>query len=174
MRIADAIGSRKCQSEIRIFILSFSSFAFQISADNFLHICSKLSSPETSLNLSATLDFARLAFQITMEKKSKAPIEPFSENAVGLLPKGNAQSCSIFEGRVSGSWLGNSPFAGNWQARLFGFVLAIADCGFASSLPMSGAEATAVQTLPRPPSISMAREASGLRRVYRRFLIFNF
>jgi hypothetical protein len=36
---------------------------------------------------------------------------------------------------------------------------------------MSGAEATAVQTLARPPGISAPREASGLRRVYRRFLI---
>ena len=49
--------------------------------------------------------------------------------------------------------------------------LAVAACGVDSSLPGSGAEATAVLTLPRPPGISVAREASGLRRVYRRFLI---
>jgi hypothetical protein len=49
--------------------------------------------------------------------------------------------------------------------------LAVSDCGFASSLPKSGAEATAVQTLTRPPGIYVAREASGLRRVYRHFLI---
>jgi hypothetical protein len=55
--------------------------------------------------------------------------------------------------------------------RFSNFHLAIADCGVASSLPMSGAEATAIQTLARPPGISVAREASGLRRVYRRFLI---
>jgi hypothetical protein len=38
----------------------------------------------------------------------------------------------------------------------------------------SGAEATAVQTLARPPGISVAREVSGPRRVYRHFLISNF
>jgi hypothetical protein len=36
---------------------------------------------------------------------------------------------------------------------------------------MSGVEATAVQTLARPPGISAPRKVSGLRRVYRRFLI---
>ena len=35
--------------------------------------------------------------------------------------------------------------------------------------PESGAEATALQTLARLPDITELREASGLRRVYRRY-----
>jgi DNA-binding phage protein len=37
------------------------------------------------------------------------------------------------------------------------------------AVPKSGAEATALQTLARPPGLTELREASGLRRVYRRF-----
>ncbi|HEX7577184.1 MAG TPA: hypothetical protein VF430_04010 [Verrucomicrobiae bacterium] len=46
----------------------------------------------------------------------------------------------------------------------------ISDCGMRICIAvfMSGAEATALQTLPRLPVISTSREAFGLRRVHRR------
>ena len=48
---------------------------------------------------------------------------------------------------------------------------AIYDLRFTSRWPRAegGAEATAVQTLPRLPDTRKPREASGLRRVHRRF-----